>query len=84
MNVILANVQYHPNSEAVALYIVPPAPLTPFFVSSTQVALQARAEPDVPWSDAEAIAEAQAGVTALYPAWDFTVVLPDPPAPPEE
>lgn len=76
MNVTLRNVQYHPNEEAVALLIEPPAPVAPFFVNTTQTALAARATVGVPWSDAEALAEAQAGVTALYPTWGFTVVLP--------
>lgn len=76
MNVILADVQYHPNSEAVALYMVPPAPMGPILRPTTQTALQARAAVDVPWSDAEALAEAQAIVDAEFPDWTFTVVLP--------
>lgn len=86
MNLILRNIQYHPSSTAVALWIEPPAPppgqdspIKPFFVTTTQDALQALAAPNVPWSDAEALSAAQTGVDALYQAWAFTVVLPSPP-----
>jgi hypothetical protein len=75
MNVLLRNVQYHPGADAVALLIDPPAPLRPFFVNTTQACLAARTEPGSQWGDAQAIAEAQAGVDAKYPEWTFTVVL---------
>lgn len=77
MNITLANVQYHPNSDAVALYLEPPAPMGPILRPTTQAALQARAAAGVPWSDAEALAEAQAIVDAEFASWGFTVVLPE-------
>lgn len=76
MNVTLKNIQYHPNGDPVACLIT--HPMGSFFVNTTQTALLARVvAPETTWGDAECLAEAQAGVDALYPDQGFTVVLPE-------
>lgn len=72
-NIILRNVQYQPNQPAVALFCE--HPMAPFFLNTTQSAMTARANGGV-WGDAEALAEAQAGVDAKWPGQGFVVVLP--------
>lgn len=79
MDITLVNVQYKPNSDtsgAVGLCMQGPAPFGTFLRASSQSALQARAPEGVPWSDAEALAEAQSIVSAEFPEQGFTVVLP--------
>ncbi|MDB4882888.1 MAG: hypothetical protein JWL95_1654 [Gemmatimonadetes bacterium] len=80
MQITLRNIQYHPNSGAVALLLE--HELGAFFVNATQDELTLRTPGGVGvWGDAEALAAAQAGVDAQFPTSGYTVVLP--PLPPE-
>lgn len=80
MDIILRNIQYHPNGESVALLIE--HELGSFFVNTTQDALTALTPGGTGvWSDAEALTAAQAGVDERFPASSYTVVLPEPEVP---
>lgn len=75
MELRLRNVQYHPDTGAIALLIE--HDLGSFFVNTTEQTVGDR------WGNAEMLAAAQAGVDERFPGKGFTVVIPEPPAPPE-
>ena len=81
MTLTLRNIQYHPTSKDTgALAMLIEHPIGSFFVPTTEAALAKRCAPGSVWGNAEALAEAQAGVDAKFPGQGFTVVIPDSPA----
>ena len=78
MELILRNIQYHPDTGAVALLLE--HDLGSFFVTTTEVAMEARlAAGATTWGNDEALAEAAIGLEARFPGKGYTVVLPAPP-----
>ena len=78
MTFTLRNIQYHPDTGAVALLLE--HALGSFFVNTTEAALTARMpSASGTWGNDEARAEAIAGVEARFPGEGYTVVLPPPP-----
>jgi hypothetical protein len=75
-------VSFAPGRAPVSILIIPPAPAAPFFIDDTPEAdVQALAPPGQLWGNDETRQIAQAALDATYPAWGFTVVIPEPPPP---
>lgn len=75
MELILRNIQYHPDTGAVALLIA--HDLGSFFVNTTEAAMEARLTGGATvWGNDEALAEAAAGVETRFPGKGYTVALP--------
>jgi hypothetical protein len=73
-------VSFAPGRAPVSILIIPPAPMSPFFIDDTpQADLQALAPEGQLWGDDESRAVAQAALNATYPSWGFTVVIPEGP-----
>ena len=75
MKLTLRNIQYHPDTGAVALLLE--HALGSFFVNTTEAALTARMpSASGTWGNDEALAEATAGVEARFPGEGYAVALP--------
>lgn len=79
MQIIIRNVQYHPDSAgSVAIYCE--HDFGARFFTTTQAALEARTNGGAGggvWSDAEVLTEAQALIDAEYPGQGHTAALPE-------
>jgi hypothetical protein len=83
LELVLKDIQYHPDTGNVAMLLVPDIG-GGFYANSTEPELAALAPPGMPegyWANAECLLAAQAFVDAVKPGKGYVVVFPPTPAP---